>query len=172
MRKKLRLIYNLPIDELARKLHYLDRQAGVYERVLGFYLLDLQNRNQYTGFQSAAHWAHEKLGIELKDARELIRVAAKLEKLHRINRLFSKGKLPWSKVKLIARAASPGNEGRWIRFARNNDTEAVRREVRRLGEDGGAPGSGLGSKPKLAHGRFATLFSLPRGRSTLFAAGR
>jgi hypothetical protein len=140
------LVSGLPTEELVRRVHFHARQGEISHRALGFYLRELQTQGTFRpGFESVAHWAAAKLEIDLKLVQELIRIAAKLDKLPRIDRAFSRGRLSWTKAKILAQVATPQTEARWLRTAKRSTCRELRDAVRRLGgEEGATPGGGLG----------------------------
>ncbi len=62
------------------------------------------------GFRSCAHWLNFNCGLGMNSAREHLRVAKALELLPKVDAAFEEGKLSYSKVRAITRAASPKNE--------------------------------------------------------------
>ncbi|MGQ9592415.1 MAG: hypothetical protein ACUVYA_19215, partial [Planctomycetota bacterium] len=113
-----RLLEGLPEKELIRQIHYFRRIGEVGHRGLAFYLLQLQRRGLHRPkAKSAAKWAAKELDLHVKFARRLIHTARKLEDLGRTDRLFSEGKLPWTKVEIIASVATAKTEEAWIDYA-------------------------------------------------------
>src|SRR5467141_3255336 len=63
------------------------------------------------GFRSCAHWLSWRVGLDLGAAREKVRVARALPALPRIDELFLKGRLSYSKVRALTRVATGENDG-------------------------------------------------------------
>jgi hypothetical protein len=70
-----------------------------------------------TGFLSCAAWLSWRIGISIKAAREKVRVARALASLPKVDALFARGELSYSKVRAITRAATPESEQYFIDVA-------------------------------------------------------
>jgi hypothetical protein len=70
-----------------------------------------------TGFLSCAAWLSWRIGIGIKAAREKVRVARALGSLPKVDALFARGELSYSKVRAITRAATPETEQYFIDVA-------------------------------------------------------
>ena len=106
MDRTIDLVHGLPQKELeARICFYLQRGQNA-ERALGFYLLDMQERGAFTPEKDAVIWALKNL--EYKGAGPLILLARRLEELPEIDAAFDAGEVQWTKVREIARVATPG----------------------------------------------------------------
>jgi hypothetical protein len=66
---------------------------------------------------TCAHWLSWRTGIGLNAAREKVRVARALGELPHIDKLFSRGKLSYSKVRAITRVATPEKEQDFVDIA-------------------------------------------------------
>ncbi len=88
------------------------------------------------GFASLADWAAERVGRSGRTIYDHARVGAALRALPELRAALVCGRLGFAKVRLVARAATPESERRWIAFARGLGVEALAREVRRI--DGGS----------------------------------
>jgi hypothetical protein len=89
-------------------------------------------------FVTCAHWLSWRTGIGLNAAREKVRVARALAELPRIDALFGKGELSFSKVRAITRVATPASEQDFIDIAMNATASQVERlcqAYRRTHED-------------------------------------
>lgn len=84
------------------------------------------------GFVRLSDYARERLGISSRDLQELGRVGAKLGCLSALEAAFASGQLCWSKVRLIARVATPSDEGSWIERAEGMTTRTLAKEIRVL----------------------------------------
>ena len=69
------------------------------------------------GFSSCAAWLAWRIGIGTKAAREQVRVARALGSLAKLDELFGRGELSYSKVRAITRVATPETEQDFIDFA-------------------------------------------------------
>ncbi|MGQ9590927.1 MAG: HNH endonuclease, partial [Planctomycetota bacterium] len=142
----IRLVEGLPERDLIRHIHYFRRKGEVGHRGLAFYLLDLHKRGLYRPkAKSAAKWAAKELDLHVKFARRLIHTARKLEELKRTDRLFAEGKLPWTKVEIIASVATAKTEAAWIDYATRHGYAELRDVAARARKKEDAlPGDGLG----------------------------
>src|SRR5258708_23361119 len=59
------------------------------------------------GVNSCAHWLSWRCSIGLGTARDQVRVARRLQELPRVHAAFATGELSYSKVRAIARVATP-----------------------------------------------------------------
>ena len=84
------------------------------------------------GFASMADWAAERVGRSGRTLYDHARVGAKLRGLPELRAALVAGRLPFAKVRLVARVATPENERRWIAFARSCSADALAREVRKI----------------------------------------
>jgi len=112
MKTTIELVQGLPRRELIERIHFHRRQGEVAERALGFYLLDMERSKAYRPQQDAACWARKNL--ECPRADKLILLAKRLEKLPEIAAAFDGGEVPWTKIREIARVASPEHEREWL----------------------------------------------------------
>jgi len=90
-------------------------------------------------------YARERLGVSSRQVQELARVDRALAELPALERALLENALPWSKVRLVARVASPEDEAAWIERARAVSTRGLEDEVRALGgssADGNSGNSG------------------------------
>jgi len=82
------------------------------------------------GVKSFAHWLSWRCGLDIRSAREKIRVARALDSLPLICDAFSRGELSYSKVRAITRIAKPETEEDLLIFARTGTTQHVEKMVR------------------------------------------
>src|SRR5678815_3840046 len=61
------------------------------------------------GAVSCAHWLSWRIGMDLKTAREKVRVARSLAELPQIDAALRTGQISYSKVRAMARVATPRN---------------------------------------------------------------
>ncbi len=81
------------------------------------------------GIKSCAHWLNWKCGLNLGAARERIRVARALKDLPQTREAFRAGRVSYSKVRAITRAATPRNEDLLLSIAFNGTAWHVERAV-------------------------------------------
>ena len=80
------------------------------------------------GFKSCAEWLSWRIGIGIKAARERVRVARALGELKKVDALFGRGALSYSKVRAITRVATVESEQDFIDVA----THATASQIERL----------------------------------------
>ncbi len=81
------------------------------------------------GIKSCAHWLNWKCGLNLGAARERVRVARALKDLPQTREAFRAGRVSYSKVRAITRAATPRNEDMLLSIAFNGTAWHVERAV-------------------------------------------
>jgi hypothetical protein len=81
-------------------------------------------------FPSCAHWLSWRTGIGIKAAREKVRVARALTTLGKINGLFGRGELSYSKVRAITRVATPETEQDFVDIAPHATASQIERLCR------------------------------------------
>ena len=146
------LIHGLPKQELIERIHFHNRQGEISDRALGFYLLELEKTKQFRPFKSAAEWAHQHLpGLRRPD--KLIHLARGLEKLPEIESAFHQGEVPWTKIREIARIATPQTERVWLKAARELSCRDLEEEVRQK-KRGDRPGGGLKARRTFVEAKF------------------
>ena len=81
------------------------------------------------GIASGAKWLNWRCGLGLGVAREKIRVARALPDLPRTSRLFSEGRISYSKVRAMTRVATPKNEEALLNVALHGTASHVEKQV-------------------------------------------
>ena len=82
------------------------------------------------GCPSIAHWLSWHCGLDLRSAREKVRVAHALEDLPLVTAEFGAGRLSYSKVRAITRVASAATEEQLVMYAQHTTAAQVERIVR------------------------------------------
>lgn len=114
-------------EEIAELCAHIDAATYRLLRAIG----EVDRREAWpVGFLSMAHWLSWRVGIDLRTAREKVRVARALEDLPLISDAFRQGKMSYSKVRAMCRIATPDNEEYLLYIAENGTTEDVERVVR------------------------------------------
>lgn len=110
----------MQMDSLA--LHHLAKKsAGTltrYQALLGRTLLAMERTGAYLehGCSGGVHYAVMQLGVPVKRARLLLRVARELENLPYLRYLANYGEIDWSKLREIVRVATVETEREWARL--------------------------------------------------------
>src|SRR5688572_2577888 len=82
------------------------------------------------GFLSCAHWLSYRTSIELKTARERVRVARALGTLPRLAEALACGQLSYAKVRAATRVATPDTEEVLLKIGREATASQLERIVR------------------------------------------
>jgi hypothetical protein len=82
------------------------------------------------GCRTVAHWLSWHCGLDMRSAREKVRVAHALEDLPLVADEFSAGRLSYSKVRAITRVATPANEEQLVMYAQHATAAQTERVVR------------------------------------------
>jgi hypothetical protein len=82
------------------------------------------------GCRTIAHWLSWQCGLDMRSAREKVRVAHALTELPRVRQEFGAGRLSYSKVRAITRVATPANEEQLVMYAQHTTATQTERIVR------------------------------------------
>ncbi len=82
------------------------------------------------GYARAGDYTRERLGLSARELADLARVDTALRILPSLEEALVSGELPWTKVRLITRAAKSEAEGAWIAFARRVSIRQFEAHVR------------------------------------------
>ncbi len=146
---ELKLVHGLPVDQVVRKIHEGHRTKDVGNRVLAFFLNEMEERKlfHHLGFSSAFHFARTSLCLSKTKIYELLQVGRRLRELGEIDERFLNNELSWSQVRLIVRVAEKTTEKAWIKEARESTLKDLALSVKRA-EPGGAPKEKVGGLPE------------------------
>jgi hypothetical protein len=106
------------------------------------------------GFSSCAAWLAWRIGIETKTAHEQVRVARALGSLPRLDELFGRGELSYSKVRAITRVATPETEQDFIDVAMTSTAAQLERLVRSYRDALGQTSVSSGDEQRAVGDRF------------------
>jgi hypothetical protein len=82
------------------------------------------------GARTCAEWLSWRTNLSIKAAREKVRVARALGSLPKIDELFGRGELSYSKVRAITRAATAQSEQHWIDVALHASASQIEKLAR------------------------------------------
>ena len=82
------------------------------------------------GARSCAHWLSWRCSLDLRSARDKVRVARALEDLPLVAEAFGAGRLSYSKVRAVTRVATPGTEEDLVMLAEHATAAQLDRIVR------------------------------------------
>lgn len=113
--------------------HLAGQIAAATSRFLSL-LADFDARKGWKGANvtSCAHWLSWKCGLDPRTAREHVRVARALTQLPKIRNSFDAGRISYSKVRAIARVATPASEVDLLETALHSSAADVERLTRGL----------------------------------------
>ena len=123
---------DLGLDELGDRICELSAHiaAAQYRWLRMLSSFDRRGGWKQWGVRSCAHWLNWRCGLDLRSAREKVRVARALDDLEAVCEAFSRGELSYSKVRAITRIATPGNEADLLALAKHGTTQHVEKIVR------------------------------------------
>ena len=122
------------IDELDREIFSLATEINVASYRLLILVREFDDRFGWAkwSFTSCAEWLAWRLGISLSAAREKLRTAHALRELPKTASAFADGKLSYTKVRALTRAASSVNEDQLLAYARNATASQVEERCRQI----------------------------------------
>jgi len=86
---------------------------------------------QALGFVRLSDYARERLGLSARELQDLAHVDAALAGLPAVEADFLAGRITWTKVRLLCRAAAPDDEAAWLVRAERTSAAVLARQVRR-----------------------------------------
>jgi Domain of unknown function (DUF222) len=102
-------------EQIAEQAVHLD---AAMNRLLGnLRTFDERGGWHLQGFQSCAHWLSWRVGWDLATARDRVRVAHQLARLPKVQAAMEAGEISYSKVRAIARVATPQTEETLLVYA-------------------------------------------------------
>ena len=125
---------------------------------------------QRLGYARAGDYARERLGLSQRELYDLARVDAALATLPGLEAALVAGALPWTKVRLLARAARPEDEARWIAFARGVSVRELEPQVRAVDADS-VEGGGAEADPEEAGARRGVCYEVAPETSARWQLG-
>ena len=130
--------------EPERRLAALARARGPLRRVIAALAGRLVTRRGWErlGYARLADYARERLGLSARSLQDLARVDRQLAALPGLEATLMSGRLPWSKVRLLARFTTAADEEYWIAHAVHRSVRVLEREVRAV-DRGSREGGGL-----------------------------
>jgi hypothetical protein len=127
---------SLSVTELADGICLRAGRIAAAQAELLSWVAEFDRREGWTGtgLLSCAHWLSWRIGLSPSAAREQVRVARRLEELPAVAAAFADGRISYSKVRAITRAAEPDDGVDWVELARHSSgaqLEKIARGVRR-----------------------------------------
>lgn len=117
------------VEALGDQIAELSLRIDVAKHSMLTHLRTFDENNGWSdsGFISLAAWLSWRVGIGPVAAREHVRVARALGELKLVDAAFASGKLSWSKVRAITRAATPETEQDFIDIAMHATASQIER---------------------------------------------
>ena len=127
-------VTNRSIDDLEEEIISLAQHMNQDEYRFLVMVREFDIRQGWRAYQfnNCAEWLNMKCGISPGTAREKVRVALALLDLPQCSEGFAKGKLSYSKVRAMTRAANVFNEATLVDYALNATAHQVEEHCRRL----------------------------------------
>ncbi|MDQ1509043.1 MAG: hypothetical protein QOG50_887 [Actinomycetota bacterium] len=102
----------MPMERLEAEITQLAGHLAAAECQWMLLIAEFDRRAGYEswGCRTCSHWLSWHCGLDLRAAREHVRVARALKTLPLITQEFAAGKLSYSKVRALTRVATPENE--------------------------------------------------------------
>ena len=127
-------VQEMPLERVEAELCTL---AGQMAAAMGRFLrllADFDVRDGWAGWgvRSCAHWLSWRCGLDLRTAREYVRVARALQDLPKVSSELAQGRISYSKARAVSRVATPENEDDLVRAALHNPAAHLDRLVRGL----------------------------------------
>jgi hypothetical protein len=93
--------------------------------------LEISGEWRIDGFATCAHWVAATLDLEVSTVREWLRIGRLLPRLSTIKAAFDDGRLSYSKLRALARIATPENEAELCAIAERFPAGRLRQELAR-----------------------------------------
>ncbi len=134
----------LPDHEVEHRLAALARARGPLRRALAAVAgwVVASRAHERLGFARLRDFAVERVGLSARSLQDLARVDAALARLPRLEAALVGGWLSWTKVRLVARVATPEDEESWTLYAVRTSAREMARDVRAVDRDA------LGAEPE------------------------
>ena len=125
-------VESMPLERLEAEITELAGQLAAGEchwlRLVAEY--DRRAGHETWGCRTIAHWLSWHCGLDMRSAREKVRVAHALMDLPLVAEEFAAGRLSYSKVRAITRVATPANEEQLVMYAQHTTAAQTERIVR------------------------------------------
>lgn len=127
-------VEKMSVDDLESEMFTLSSQIAAADARFVALIAEYDARRAWARWecQSCAHWLEWKCQIGAGAARERVRVARAVIKLPLIFGEFSRGRLSYSQVRALTRAATPENEAEMLRVARHMTASQLEDAVRAM----------------------------------------
>jgi len=122
----------MPLERLEAEITELAGHLAAAECRWMLLIAEFDRRAGYEqwGCRTCSHWLSWQCGLDLRAAREHVRVARALGTLPLITAEFAAGTLSYSKVRALTRVATPANEAGLVMIAEHATAVQVERTVR------------------------------------------
>ncbi len=133
----------LPDHEVERRLAALARARGPLRRALAAVARRIveSSAHEKLGFARLRDFAMERVGLSARSLQDLARVDGALARLPGLEAALVGGWLSWTKVRLLARVATPEDEEAWVEHAIRVSSRELARDVRAVDREETEPES-------------------------------
>lgn len=127
-------VQEMPLERVEAELCTLAGQMAAATGRFLHLLADFDARDGWagSGVRSCAHWLSWRCSLDLRTAREYVRVARALQGLPKVSAALADGRISYSKVRAVSRVATPKNEDDLLHAALHNPAAHLDRLVRGL----------------------------------------
>lgn len=137
---------DVPLEQIESEICTLAGQIAAATSRYLYLLAEFDAREGWAGcnVRSCPQWLSWRCGLDLRTAREHLRVARRLSDLPHLQAAFEAGRLSYSKVRAISRVAVPENEADLVEGALHATASQIDRLTRgmRTAMEAAAPGQG------------------------------
>jgi hypothetical protein len=125
---------SMPLERVEAEICTLAGQIAAATARFLTLLADFDEREGWAGWgvHSCAHWLSWRCGLDLRTAREHVRVARALRELPKIADAFGQGRISYAKTRAVSRVATCDTEDDLLHAALHNPAAHVERLVRGL----------------------------------------
>ena len=106
-----------------------DHQRAQYRLCVLLAELHAKKLYQELGCASTVQYAEVKLGMEARQARELLAIGRRLPELPVLAATFAQGQLSWTKVREVRKVATSETDRAWTEVALRSDSRSLERMV-------------------------------------------
>jgi len=126
-------VSGLPATEVHSRLKdaLVELQRAEKNALLWFSEIARRKLFRELGYSSLQMYATEALGFSQNKTGQFIRLAGVMEELPVLRESVTRGEIPWTKAREVAKVATPRTEKRWVAEARRSSNRQLEKKVKR-----------------------------------------
>ncbi len=126
-------VSGLPATEVHSRLKdaLVELQRAEKNALLWFSEIARRKLFRELGYSSLQMYATEALGFSQNKTGQFIRLAGVMEELPVLRESVTRGEIPWTKAREVAKVATPRTEKRWVAEARRSSNRELEKKVKR-----------------------------------------